>query len=266
MNNYGYIYKTTDLVTNKLYVGQKKGVFNPNYLGSGLIIKRVINKRGRSNFKLEVVVYAADKEKLNELEKFYIAEYRRIFGKDTLYNITDGGNFGYDSSGKNNPMYGSHRCGKDNPAFGIHHSPESIERTRIGLLEYYKVNSSYKRTKEINDKTGVANKKNWQNPEYREKQLKANLARWTPELRKKHSELSSGEKNGMFGKTYEDVYGIEEAKIMKKRCGDRFRHPKSETTKKKISEAKIKLWADPEFRARMKSIRNNKKRRKDEEV
>ena len=91
---YGYIYKTTNLINGRVYIGQKKGIFNPQYLGSGLLVNKAINKRGRSNFKLEVIVYAKDKEKLNELEKFYIAKYRKIFGKDILYNLTNGGTGG----------------------------------------------------------------------------------------------------------------------------------------------------------------------------
>lgn len=40
---YGYIYKTTDKVTNKIYIGKKtatnfKGI---DYIGSGLIVSRI---------------------------------------------------------------------------------------------------------------------------------------------------------------------------------------------------------------------------------
>ena len=32
---YGYIYKTTNLVNGKIYVGQHKGEFTEDYIGSG---------------------------------------------------------------------------------------------------------------------------------------------------------------------------------------------------------------------------------------
>lgn len=88
---YGYIYKTTNLANNKIYIGQSKGNFNPNYFGSGLIIKRAIKSYGRDGFKLELLAFAKDKIKLNKLERKYISEYRKIFGRSILYNIANGG-------------------------------------------------------------------------------------------------------------------------------------------------------------------------------
>jgi hypothetical protein len=40
----GYIYKTTNLKNGKIYVGQRSRIFNPKYLGSGMLIKRAIVK------------------------------------------------------------------------------------------------------------------------------------------------------------------------------------------------------------------------------
>lgn len=88
---YGYVYKTIDKTNGKLYIGQKKGEFNPKYYGSGLLIQRAIGKRGIKSFKLNIIAYASTKEELDELEKRYITEYRKQFTRDGLYNITDGG-------------------------------------------------------------------------------------------------------------------------------------------------------------------------------
>jgi group I intron endonuclease len=89
--SYGYIYKTTNLLDNKIYIGQNKGKFTPYYYGSGLHIKRAINKYGRESFKLELIVCLPNREQLNEFEKFLISKYRDILGRDRLYNITNGG-------------------------------------------------------------------------------------------------------------------------------------------------------------------------------
>ena len=91
INNYGYIYKTTNLVNGKVYIGQKRGGFNLSYFGSGLIIKRAIKKEGKEAFKREFIVYAFNKEQLDFLEKKFIKNYRELLGKENLYNITDGG-------------------------------------------------------------------------------------------------------------------------------------------------------------------------------
>jgi len=42
---YGYIYKTTNLINNWIYIGQKKKIkFDHNYYGSGIHLKNAINK------------------------------------------------------------------------------------------------------------------------------------------------------------------------------------------------------------------------------
>lgn len=89
--NYGYIYKTSNLINNRIYVGQHKGEFDYTYYGSGFLIKKALNKYGKNSFKLEVIVYAKDSNKLNELEKIYIKEYRNLLGKSNVYNICNGG-------------------------------------------------------------------------------------------------------------------------------------------------------------------------------
>ena len=44
ITRYGYIYKVTNKINNKIYVGKKVGhTFDSNYLGSGTKIKNAIN-------------------------------------------------------------------------------------------------------------------------------------------------------------------------------------------------------------------------------
>ena len=89
---YGYIYKTTNLLNNKIYIGQKKSnVFlKEQYLGSGKYIKRAINKYGKDNFKVEIIDTAESREELSNLEIYYIA----LFNSTNInigYNIAKGG-------------------------------------------------------------------------------------------------------------------------------------------------------------------------------
>lgn len=91
MNKLGYIYKTTNLVNGKIYIGRKKGKFNENYLGSGILLKEVIPRYGRYNFKVEVLDWAITSIGLDSLEQKYIREFRRILGRNRLYNIAQGG-------------------------------------------------------------------------------------------------------------------------------------------------------------------------------
>jgi group I intron endonuclease len=57
--NLWYIYKITNLLNGKSYVGQKltdKDPLTDNYMGSGLYVKRSIKKHGLNNFKKEILI------------------------------------------------------------------------------------------------------------------------------------------------------------------------------------------------------------------
>lgn len=108
MVRYGYVYKTTNLLNRKVYIGQRteKG-FNLDYFGSGKHLWNSIKKYGLIHFKVEFIAFASSKKDLNKLEKFYIAEARKLLSSENVYNIRDGGEGGT-GFGKNNPAYGKH--------------------------------------------------------------------------------------------------------------------------------------------------------------
>ena len=88
----GYIYKTTNLINNRIYIGKKyKSEFDPTYYGSGTILQEAIKKYGKSNFSVELLQWAESDEEINQLEKDYISEFRLNFN---LYNIAEGGTGG----------------------------------------------------------------------------------------------------------------------------------------------------------------------------
>ena len=91
---YGYIYKTTNLVNNKVYIGKHQGEFNREYLGSGNVLKRAIAKYGEDAFAVVMIGQVLDEKSLRILERYYIAYYRQLLGRDVLYNIADGGQGG----------------------------------------------------------------------------------------------------------------------------------------------------------------------------
>lgn len=91
--NYGYIYKTTNLVNGKIYIGQhKSNKFDPKYKGSGVHFKNAIKKYGETNFITEMLDSSANNAaELNELEIYYIDKYNSR-DPDYGYNIHCGGN------------------------------------------------------------------------------------------------------------------------------------------------------------------------------
>ena len=91
---YGYIYKTTNLVNNKIYIGQHRGAYlDENYLGSGKLLAAAINKYGKGSFKCELLELCADKMALDQKEKEYIKKYNSQ-NNEIGYNISEGGQGG----------------------------------------------------------------------------------------------------------------------------------------------------------------------------
>ena len=84
------IYKTTHLKSRKIYIGQSK-YNNPNYFGSGKIIKNIIKKEGTINLRKEILCYCSNKQDMDKKEIMFIKQLQ------PEYNILDGGGgaFGY---------------------------------------------------------------------------------------------------------------------------------------------------------------------------
>lgn len=82
------IYKTTNLLNGKIYIGQS--IYdNLKYLGSGKLIKLAIRKSGKENFEKEILFRASSQNQLDIMEKYFI---RKLNSRDYNigYNITEG--------------------------------------------------------------------------------------------------------------------------------------------------------------------------------
>jgi hypothetical protein len=84
------IYKTINLITGKIYIGQDSKN-NPNYYGGGLKIKHAIKKYGKHNFQKIILEQCDSYELLNSREKYWILKYNSI-DPNIGYNIDIGGN------------------------------------------------------------------------------------------------------------------------------------------------------------------------------
>lgn len=82
------IYKTTNLINGKIYVG-KDSNNDPKYLGGGKYFKIAIKKYGRENFKKKILEFCT-KENINEREIYWIAETNCRDNK-IGYNVATGG-------------------------------------------------------------------------------------------------------------------------------------------------------------------------------
>ena len=90
-----YIYKITNLINNKVYIGQSSFKWEDTleYYGSGVLIEKAIKAHGKESFSKELLEVCLDKASLNEAEKYWIDHYKEKL-KVELYNITEGGTGG----------------------------------------------------------------------------------------------------------------------------------------------------------------------------
>lgn len=86
------IYKITNLINNKIYIG-KDTSSDQKYFGSGLLINRAFEKYGKDNFIKEVIDTTENYDELSEKEIYWISYYNSTDTK-IGYNISPGGDGG----------------------------------------------------------------------------------------------------------------------------------------------------------------------------
>jgi group I intron endonuclease len=116
------IYKTTNLINGKIYIGQHCTSANDGYLGSGKIINLAIKKYGKRNFMRETIDYC-NGDNVDAKEIYWINELNSQ-NPEIGYNIENGGNgkgkhteqwkemIRLLLSGENNPFYGKKHSNK----------------------------------------------------------------------------------------------------------------------------------------------------------
>ncbi len=106
---YYLIYKTTNLINNKIYIGKHKTKDkNDAYLGSGTILQKAVQKYGSENFKKEILFECSSEQEMNLLEED-IVDLEFISRLDT-YNVTLGGFGGfYHVNSKKLNIYEGHK-------------------------------------------------------------------------------------------------------------------------------------------------------------
>lgn len=94
------VYKITNLINGKIYIGLHQTMdLDDGYLGSGLNIRRAIEKYGSENFKKEYIAIFDENEKMYDLEKQLVNE--EFIKRTDVYNINIGGDGGWFYVNKN---------------------------------------------------------------------------------------------------------------------------------------------------------------------
>lgn len=176
------IYKITNLINNKIYIGAHK-TSNPldNYFGSGIAIQQAIAKYGKNNFRKEILFIFDNEDDMYKKEREIVNE-NFVSDKNT-YNLTIGGSGSWshvDSSGENNPMHKSNgRSWKDGK------SQEEINEINSRKASIGHANGMYGKTHtdEVKKKLSVINSKSFDNKFDKEK---------ADEIKRKMSESAKG--------------------------------------------------------------------------
>jgi len=225
-----FIYKTTNLINKKIYIGRYSGQ-RSSYLGSGKLIKKAIKKYGKENFCREILEEGIENNDiLNEREIYWIAFYDST-NSDIGYNIVQGGQgtLGFSVSEETKKKLSDLNRGENNPRFGkplTQEVKDKISQSQQGDKNHNFGNPTSEETK---DKISKANKGKKRSEETKQKISEGqtgdknhNYGKSTPEsIRKKISDAnkgkiftdehkallsiaSSGPSNHMFGKHHSD--------------------------------------------------------------
>lgn len=93
------IYKTTNLVNGKFYLGiHKTNDPQDEYLGSGKLIRLAVAKYGEQNFKKEILFEFTEADEAFKKEEEIVELYR---GNPLCYNLRKGGDGGFDYMNRN---------------------------------------------------------------------------------------------------------------------------------------------------------------------
>lgn len=85
-----FIYKTTNIVNNKEYIGQHTtNNIDDQYIGSGFLLQKAVRKYGKEKFKREILMECKSIQELNNFEIFFIDKYNTL--SPNGYNLQPGG-------------------------------------------------------------------------------------------------------------------------------------------------------------------------------
>ena len=241
--DYYVVYKITNLINGKIYVGyQKNGKVDDRYRGSGIAIEKAVNKYGIENFSKEILyVFETEKEATDKEEEIVDEEF---VARSDNYNLKPGGYGGWDYVNSLKLWDDPKRCENQSMAMKNYwDDSEKRENQSITMKKVWADPNNHdkfygvRESSEFKEKVSDAMKDLWSDPDYYKKQINT---RQTEESRHKHSVASK--------KMWQDPEYIEKQNILK--SSDEYR--------KKQSESLKKAWADPEKRRKQSESHKGK--------
>jgi len=225
------IYKITNLLNEKIYIG-KDSKNDPNYYGSGIIIKKAILKYGISNFVKDVIEHCETLEVLNDREKYWIRKFDSR-NPDIGYNISEGGD---GCNLKDLPNYEEIKKRMDKSPHLRKSYIEKYGETRASEIiekksKTYKINGKTKGDLNSSKRPDVKSKISNSINIFIEK---------NPDFIQKLKNMQKIYVESVRGKTFEEIYGNEYSIILRKKISDSkigdLNPSKKDEVRKKISK------------------------------
>lgn len=137
-----YIYKITNLVNGKLYIGQTitsiKTRFSKHCGNEKQLISYAIHKYGVENFRVEEIDRAETREELDEKERYWIKHYSSQVPNG--YNLESGGNANKEISEETRQKLREAHQGEKAPWYGKHLTEETrakLSASHMGKCKYW---------------------------------------------------------------------------------------------------------------------------------
>jgi hypothetical protein len=203
------IYKTVNAINGKFYIGQDSNN-NPEYLGSGTLLKRAIEKYGKENFIKEIVEVCSTKTELNEREKYWIKETK---AQEIGYNIAEGGNGGNTYDEETRQRISQEFRGREVDPKTIEKAKKTREKRKQENPDVYKMSEEQK---QILSKThkGKVHPKEWRE---RQSNFMKDFTNYSPKfLEMQNGENRKGEKSPMWGTKASEETRRKQSKAHKK--------------------------------------------------
>ena len=187
------IYKTTNLINGKFYVGQDSNN-NPEYYGSGNLLKKAIKKYGKENFIKETLEDCSTEEELNEREKYWIKETR---AQELGYNIAEGGQGGNTYTEETRQRISKQFKGRRVDPKTIEKAKKTREKRKQENPDAYKMSEEHRKLMSEVHK-GKVHPEEWRE---RQSEFMKNFSNYSPDfIEMQKGENKIGEKNPMWGK------------------------------------------------------------------
>ena len=185
---YYTIYKTTNKINGKYYIGaHKTDNLDDGYFGSGIILNRAIEKYGIENFKREILFC------FNNPEEMWNKEQELVIVDEFTYNIKSGGDGGFDYINENK-LYNT------NNMIEWVRNPLNKEKIKEYSMSY-RINKDSESYKKWCKNLSISSKKYYENHENSFKN-KTHTEEAKKKIGKANSVKQKGSGNSNFGKCW----------------------------------------------------------------